>query len=80
MQNKQWLRERKEWNDLLDKAHNVIPIKELRGKATDLKILDLYLKFQNDKSLRKHNLIIGILTCLYVLLTAVNIYIILVKR
>ena len=50
--NKKWLKERKEWNNLLDKAHNVIPIKELRGKQTDLKILDLYIKFQTDKSLK----------------------------
>ena len=78
--NKKWLKERKEWNNLLDKAHNVIPIKELRGKQTDLKILDLYLKFQTDKSLKVHNIIISILTGLYVLLTALNIYLILLKK
>ena len=80
MPDKKWLKERKEWNELLDKAHNVIPITELRGKGTDLKILDLYLKFQNDKSLRKHNVIISILTGLYVLLAAITIYLAFIKR
>ena len=80
MSNKKWSKERKEWDDLLKDAHNIIPITELRGKETDLKILDLYLKFQNDKSLKKHNVIISILTGLYVILTAINIYLLIIRK
>jgi len=67
-------KERKEWNTLLKTAHNVIPIGEYRGKETDLKLLDLYLKKRTDDALYWHNFWMVILTSLIVILTAVNIW------
>lgn len=67
-------KERKEWNSLLHRAYNVIPIKQYRGTKIDLKLLDLYLRKKNDDTLFWHNIWMVILTSLIVILTAVNIW------
>lgn len=77
-----WDKQRKEWDDLLEKAHNVISLgKSVSGsRQADMNLVDLYLRKKNMDVLFWHNFWMVILTSLIVLLTAVNIWLSFYKK